>query len=58
MQVCCQLRKRLNDILVKHTGQPLERIERDVDRDFYMSADDAKTYGIVDEVLATLKVKK
>jgi ATP-dependent Clp protease protease subunit len=53
-----ELRKRLNDILVKHTGQPLERIERDVDRDFYMSADDAKTYGIVDEVLATLKTKK
>ena len=53
-----ELRKRLNDILVKHTGQPLERIERDVDRDFYMSADDAKAYGIVDEVLATLKAKK
>jgi ATP-dependent Clp protease protease subunit len=53
-----ELRKRLNDILVKHTGQPLERIERDVDRDFYMSADDAKAYGIVDEVLATLKQKK
>ena len=53
-----ELRKRLNDILVKHTGQPLDRIERDVDRDFYMSAADAKAYGIVDEVLATLKVKK
>jgi ATP-dependent Clp protease, protease subunit len=53
-----ELRKRLNDILVKHTGQPLERIERDVDRDFYMSADDAKAYGIVDEVLASLKAKK
>jgi len=53
-----ELRKRLNDILVKHTGQPLERIERDVDRDFYMSSDDAKAYGIVDEVLATLKQKK
>ena len=53
-----ELRKRLNLILVKHTGQPLERIERDVDRDFYMSSDDAKAYGIVDEVLATLKQKK
>ena len=53
-----ELRKRLNNILVKHTGQPLERVERDVDRDFYMSADDAKAYGIVDEVLETLKQKK
>ncbi|MBI4496495.1 MAG: ATP-dependent Clp protease proteolytic subunit [Chloroflexi bacterium] len=41
----------IRGILVKHTGQPLERIARDSDRDFYMNADQAKDYGIVDEVL-------
>lgn len=45
------LRERLNDILVKHTGQPVEKIEKDTDRNFYMSADEAKDYGIIDEVL-------
>ena len=49
------MKKWLNDILVKHTGQPLEKIEQDADRDFYMSADEAKEYGILDEVLVTLK---
>jgi ATP-dependent Clp protease protease subunit len=44
------LRDRLNKILAKQTGQPLEKIDRDVDRDFYMSADEAKKYGIVDQV--------
>ena len=47
-----RLKKKLNDVLVRHTGQPLERVERDSDRDFYMSADEAKAYGMVDEVLA------
>ena len=46
-----RLRKRLNDILVKHTGQPLERIQRDTDRDFFMDADQARDYGIVDKVI-------
>ena len=41
----------LNEILAKHTGQPLDRIEEDTDREFYMGAEDAKDYGIVDEVL-------
>lgn len=45
------LRERLNDILVKHTGQSLSKIEKDTDRNFYMSAEDAKDYGIIDEVL-------
>ena len=44
-------RKTLNDILVKHTGQPYERIERDTDRDFFMSGADATAYGIVDKVI-------
>lgn len=44
-------KKVLNDIVAKHTGQPLERIARDTDRDFYLGADAAKEYGIVDQVL-------
>jgi len=43
-------RDRLNKILAKNTGQPLERIEKDVDRDYFMMADEAKKYGIVDQV--------
>ena len=43
-------RDRLNKILAKNTGQPLEKIEKDVDRDYFMMADDAKKYGIVDQV--------
>ena len=50
-----RLKQDLNDILVKHTGQPLTRIEADCDRDFYMNAGEAREYGIVDEVLTTLK---
>ncbi len=46
-----RLREKLNTILVKHTGQPLEVIERDTDRDFYMDGEAAKEYGLVDEVL-------
>ncbi|MCF6191562.1 MAG: ATP-dependent Clp endopeptidase proteolytic subunit ClpP [Candidatus Hydrothermae bacterium] len=46
-----RLRQMLNEILSKHTGQPLERIEKDTDRNFFMSAEEAKTYGLVDEVL-------
>ena len=45
----------LNQILVKHTGQPTDKIEKDADRDFYMSAEEAKEYGILDEVLESLK---
>jgi len=46
-----QMRERLNRILAACTGQPLETIERDTDRDFFMSADEARAYGLVDEVL-------
>jgi ATP-dependent Clp protease protease subunit len=45
------LRSRLNDIYVKHTGQTLEQIERDMERDRFMSADEAKGYGMIDAVL-------
>jgi ATP-dependent Clp protease protease subunit len=45
------LKKRLNEMLAKHTGQPLEAIERDSDRDRFMSAEDAVQYGLIDRVL-------
>ncbi|HLG63633.1 MAG TPA: ATP-dependent Clp protease proteolytic subunit [Ktedonosporobacter sp.] len=45
------LRDVLNDIIHHHTGQSLERIRKDTDRDFFMSAEEAKEYGIIDEVL-------
>jgi ATP-dependent Clp protease protease subunit len=46
-----KLRQRLNEILAKHTGQPVERIERDSDRDNFMDADTAVAYGLIDTVL-------
>jgi ATP-dependent Clp protease protease subunit len=46
-----KIRENLNKILSKNTGQPLSRIEKDVDRDFFMSAEEAKKYGIVDKIL-------
>jgi len=48
-----KLKEKVNKILAKHTGQPLERIEKDTDRDFYLSADEAKEYGLIDEVIKT-----
>ncbi|HEY4218815.1 MAG TPA: ATP-dependent Clp protease proteolytic subunit [Gemmatimonadaceae bacterium] len=45
------LRAKMNELLAKHTGQPVERIERDTDRDRYLSADEAKDYGLVDNVI-------
>src|SRR3970040_1515844 len=45
-----RMRAAINQLLVKHTGQPLERIEKDVNRDFIMNTDEAKAYGVVDEI--------
>ena len=50
-QEILRIRKRLNEILAQHTGQPLEKIEKDSDRDFIMTAEDALGYGMVDKVL-------
>jgi ATP-dependent Clp protease protease subunit len=50
-------RKLLDEILAEHTGQPLEKISRDTDRDFIMTAEQAKEYGIVDEVISTRKAQ-
>ncbi|MCK4852542.1 MAG: ATP-dependent Clp protease proteolytic subunit, partial [Candidatus Omnitrophica bacterium] len=49
-----KVKDRLEQILVKHTGQPLERIRKDTDRDFFMTADEARDYGIVDDVITNL----
>jgi ATP-dependent Clp protease protease subunit len=46
-----KVKGRLNQILAQHTGQPVEKIEKDSDRDYFMSADEAKKYGLVDEVV-------
>ncbi len=48
-----KIKDRLNRILAHHTGQPLEKVEKDTDRDFYLSANEAKEYGIIDEVIKT-----
>ncbi len=50
-----QIKDKLNRILAKHTGQKLEKIERDTDRDFYMSAEEAKEYGLIDEIVGKKK---
>ena len=46
-----KIKDRLNSILAKHTGQPLKKIEKDTDRDYFMSAEEAKKYGIVDKII-------
>lgn len=48
-------KQRLNEILAERTGQPIEKIEEDSDRDFYMSAEEAKAYGLIDEILVPKK---
>jgi ATP-dependent Clp protease protease subunit len=47
-----RIKEELNQVLVDHTGQPYEKIEKDTDRDFYMTGEQAKGYGIVDFVIA------
>jgi ATP-dependent Clp protease, protease subunit len=46
-----KMREQLNGILAKHTGRPLEQIEKDTDRNYFMSAEEAKAYGIIDEII-------
>ncbi len=50
-----QWRDRLNEILAEQTGQPIERIAKDADRDFFMSAEEARNYGLIDEMLVPSK---
>jgi len=48
-----KIKERLNNILAKHTGQSLDKISKDTDRDFYLTAEEAKEYGIIDQVIKT-----
>ena len=51
------IKQRLNEILVKHTGHPMEKIEKDTDRNYFMSSSEAKEYGLIDQVYDTKKKK-
>ena len=53
-----RLKDRINDIIARHTGQLLEKVVKDSDRDYFMSADEAKEYGIIDEVIYGKPKKK
>jgi ATP-dependent Clp protease protease subunit len=50
-----RIKEEMNKILSKHTGQSLAKISKDTDRDFYLSAEEAKEYGVIDEVINTKK---
>ena len=50
-----KLRERINEILASHTGQSLEKIQKDTDRDFFMSAEESRKYGLIDEVIVVKK---
>ena len=50
-----RIKQRMNQILIKHTGHTLEKIEKDTDRDCFMSADEAKNYGLVDQVVESMR---
>ncbi len=50
-----RIKKRLNKLLSENTGQPLEKIERDVERDYFMTAEEAKAYGLIDEIISSRK---
>jgi ATP-dependent Clp protease protease subunit len=52
-----RLRGKINELLASHTGQPLEKIEKDTDRDFFMTAEEAVKYGVVDSVIRKKKDK-
>ncbi len=54
-QEILRVKRLINDVLAKHTGQPLSKIEKDSDRDFYMGSDEAVKYGLIDEVITSIK---
>lgn len=58
-QEIIKIKSKMTEILAKHTGQPVDKITEDIDRDYFMSAEEAKAYGIVDEIVpARMKDKK
>ena len=50
-----RMKRLINQVLAQHTGQPLERVEKDADRDYYVSADEAQKYGLIDDVVVSKK---
>lgn len=52
-----RIKNQVNDILVKHTKQPLNKIETDTDRDFFMTAEEARVYGLIDKVISDISIK-
>lgn len=50
-----KIKAKLNEVLAKHTGQNIKKIEKDTDRDYFMSVDEAKKYGLIDEIIKTKK---
>lgn len=50
-----RIKDRINQIIAKHTGQSLKKIEKDTDRDFYMTPEEAKSYGVIDKIVKTTK---
>jgi ATP-dependent Clp protease, protease subunit len=50
-----KIKEKLNNILSEHTGQPLSKVEKDTDRDFYLTSEEAKEYGLIDKVIETKK---
>jgi ATP-dependent Clp protease protease subunit len=57
-QEILRIKKLLNEVLARHTGQPLSKVEKDTDRDFYMGPDEAVKYGLIDEVITSIKGNK
>jgi ATP-dependent Clp protease protease subunit len=53
-----KMKDTLNKILSYHTGQPIEKIQTDTDRDFFMSGEEAKEYGVVDDVISSVKDRR
>src|SRR5579872_125817 len=53
-----RMKNQVNEILSRHTGQPVKKIEQDTDRDYYMSADEAKKYGLIDKIIAKQALTK
>ena len=52
------MKQRLNEILAQHTGQSLAKVEKDADRDYYMTAEEAKAYGLIDQIVDKTSVPK
>lgn len=51
-----KIKNKINEILSAHTGKPLDKVEKDTDRDFYLTAEEAREYGVIDEVIKTKKL--